>query len=126
MRGRRRLSILRLAAIGSLFVTVVSADETLLGCASEQKPRSTSLDPSNPTAAALPPLVATALDSGERGVSPADSVKTGEASKSDKTGRQPGIVYTCPMHPEVISDKPGRCPKCGMNLVPKEPGEGKK
>lgn len=26
-------------------------------------------------------------------------------------------VYTCPMHPEVISNKPGRCPKCGMELV---------
>lgn len=26
--------------------------------------------------------------------------------------------YTCPMHPEVISDKPGRCPICGMDLVP--------
>ena len=26
--------------------------------------------------------------------------------------------YTCPMHPEVITDKPGNCPKCGMNLVP--------
>lgn len=24
--------------------------------------------------------------------------------------------YTCPMHPEVVSDKPGKCPKCGMNL----------
>ncbi|MDD5351226.1 MAG: heavy metal-binding domain-containing protein [Chthoniobacteraceae bacterium] len=26
--------------------------------------------------------------------------------------------YTCTMHPEVVSDKPGKCPKCGMNLVP--------
>jgi hypothetical protein len=25
--------------------------------------------------------------------------------------------YTCPMHPEVISNKPGKCPKCGMTLV---------
>ena len=25
--------------------------------------------------------------------------------------------YTCPMHPEVRSDKPGRCPKCGMELI---------
>lgn len=33
--------------------------------------------------------------------------------------------FTCPMHPEVRSDEPGRCPKCGMNLVPVEeqPGE---
>ena len=26
--------------------------------------------------------------------------------------------YTCPMHPEIISDKPGKCSKCGMDLVP--------
>jgi Cu(I)/Ag(I) efflux system membrane fusion protein len=29
-------------------------------------------------------------------------------------------VYTCPMHPEVQSDKPGSCPKCGMDLVEKK------
>jgi len=28
-------------------------------------------------------------------------------------------VYTCPMHPEVVSDVPGNCPECGMKLVPK-------
>lgn len=28
--------------------------------------------------------------------------------------------YTCTMHPEVISDEPGNCPKCGMKLVLKD------
>jgi Cu(I)/Ag(I) efflux system membrane fusion protein len=28
--------------------------------------------------------------------------------------------YVCPMHPEVVSDEPGRCPTCGMFLVKKE------
>jgi multidrug efflux pump subunit AcrA (membrane-fusion protein) len=29
-------------------------------------------------------------------------------------------LYFCPMHPEVVSDEPGKCPKCGMDLVPLE------
>ncbi|MCD9017992.1 efflux RND transporter periplasmic adaptor subunit [Parachryseolinea silvisoli] len=33
-------------------------------------------------------------------------------------------TYTCPMHPTAISDKPGTCPVCGMDLVRKaRPGE---
>lgn len=27
-------------------------------------------------------------------------------------------VFTCPMHPDVRSDHPGTCPKCGMQLIP--------
>ncbi len=27
--------------------------------------------------------------------------------------------YTCPMHPEVVKDLPGDCPKCGMKLIAK-------
>jgi hypothetical protein len=30
------------------------------------------------------------------------------------------VYYTCTMHPEVRSDQPGKCPKCGMELVKKE------
>ena len=26
-------------------------------------------------------------------------------------------AYTCPMHPEVVSEEPGRCPSCGMKLM---------
>jgi len=29
------------------------------------------------------------------------------------------VYYTCSMHPEIHSLKPGKCPKCGMELVKK-------
>jgi Heavy metal binding domain len=29
--------------------------------------------------------------------------------------------YTCSMHPEVSAREPGKCPRCGMNLVKKAP-----
>src|SRR6185436_13963758 len=32
---------------------------------------------------------------------------------------QPGVEYTCPMHPEVVQPTPGSCPICGMALEPK-------
>jgi FtsP/CotA-like multicopper oxidase with cupredoxin domain len=28
------------------------------------------------------------------------------------------VVYTCPMHPEVVSEQQGKCPECGMKLMP--------
>jgi Cu2+-exporting ATPase len=31
--------------------------------------------------------------------------------------------YTCPMHPEIMQDKPGNCPKCGMTLVVAKAGK---
>lgn len=32
-------------------------------------------------------------------------------------------TYVCPMHPEVVADKPGLCPKCNMKLEPKAAAE---
>lgn len=40
-----------------------------------------------------------------------------EVTDFDATVLAARIEYTCPMHPEVISDKPGKCPICGMFLV---------
>jgi len=39
-------------------------------------------------------------------------------------GTEPKATYTCVMHPEIHSDKPGNCPKCGMKLVKEKPMEG--
>jgi len=50
-----------------------------------------------------------------------------EAEKNDKhlekteSTQKSGKIFTCPMHPEVKSDKQGSCPKCGMTLIPEKP-----
>lgn len=38
--------------------------------------------------------------------------------KQEPAGGQTKLYY-CPMHPDVVQDKPGTCPKCGMALVEK-------
>jgi len=52
-----------------------------------------------------------------------DAVTNSAPANTNSASATPSAVkqlYTCPMHPDVISDKPGQCPKCGMNLVPLE------
>ena len=40
--------------------------------------------------------------------------------KQPKADNSKTVKYTCPMDADVISDKPGKCPKCGMTLVVKK------
>jgi len=37
---------------------------------------------------------------------------------AERPAQPTGTQYTCPMHPEIIRDAPGDCPKCGMALEP--------
>ena len=47
------------------------------------------------------------------------------AGEGGSASTPPGDAsYSCPMHPEVKQDEPGRCPKCGMKLVEQKKGEG--
>ncbi|HRI79293.1 MAG TPA: efflux RND transporter periplasmic adaptor subunit [Cyclobacteriaceae bacterium] len=39
------------------------------------------------------------------------------SNKRDHTGHAGADRYTCPMHPQIVQDKPGTCPICGMDLV---------
>jgi hypothetical protein len=37
--------------------------------------------------------------------------------EQEHSHEEASTLYVCPMHPDVTSDKPGTCPKCGMALV---------
>ena len=42
-------------------------------------------------------------------------------TESTPSGAAPGASgdrFACPMHPEIVRDAPGSCPKCGMTLIP--------
>jgi Cu(I)/Ag(I) efflux system membrane fusion protein len=42
----------------------------------------------------------------------------GDEAASTEAAVAPGTIWTCSMHPQVRSDKPGNCPICGMELIP--------
>ncbi len=45
-----------------------------------------------------------------------ESTSSAQADQGDPPAAAPR--WTCPMHPEIVRDKPGNCPICGMKLVP--------
>ena len=135
----RRNTGLRLRLFYFLLVTLS------LGCARQTPPRP-ELDPANPSAPSNPvqlggkPLAAgvmtgAALIGEPQGRSEKES-QGGMMHGADAQRQMPGGMspvtttaaqqYTCPMHPEVVQDHPGKCPKCGMDLIPRSAQAGQK
>ena len=46
-----------------------------------------------------------------------NSTITASSSEVSASSTVETVTYTCPMHPEVTSDKPGKCPKCGIEGI---------
>jgi hypothetical protein len=114
----------------------------VVACGSGIPPRSAALDPSNPNGAESAPLGVSLAPTDSPGAMAGDATQdTGAeqhaghnhapASTISKEPSPPttpvqagnaegSALYSCPMHPEVTSAQSGKCPKCGMKLVPKE------
>ncbi len=110
----------------------VAALAAVVGCARIQPPQPTADHPANPQAARAgdadlsevlavheedlpttpPEMRQGMMHRGHRNI---DAGTTNEGSSSAEKAK----TCTCPTHPEVTADKPGKCPGCGMNLVPK-------
>ncbi len=101
--------------VSPLFFGVALGSAALLAaCASGDLPPRTASDPANPSAHegirfALP--AAALADAGAADGHVHDHHDHGAASDA--------TMYSCPMHPEVVQDHPGTCPKCGMTLKAK-------
>jgi Cu+-exporting ATPase len=50
---------------------------------------------------------------------PATYLKNESPARPVEKSAPSGLLYTCPMHPEIVRDHPGACPICGMALEPR-------
>jgi Cu(I)/Ag(I) efflux system membrane fusion protein len=94
------------------------AAEARIGSAAKYWEPAAETPPESPTPSATAALASSPPaqpSSAPKPKSPAPA-RTPTARSSAATA--PATVFTCPMHPEVRSPTPGKCPKCGMDLVP--------
>jgi hypothetical protein len=118
----------------------------LTACGSGVPARSAALDPSNPNGPESLPLGGSLAPLDSPGTTPSEiaheegpsqhvehdhaagnptSTHSSPPAAAMQAGSSDGsaTVYTCSMHPEVISAQPGKCPKCGMVLIPRKDGK---
>ena len=116
---RRACLVIATALTGVACATAIRLAPVTPGSAADPKsveppppPMSQTLRPDGPSESATPQSAA-AVGSGLD--------NTAHAGHTEDNLTPSATVYTCPMHPEVRSDVPGTCPKCGMKLVPVKP-----
>ncbi|GMU64612.1 MAG: copper-translocating P-type ATPase [Acidobacteriota bacterium] len=78
-------------------------------------------DPTRYPLAGKPAATTSAKAATEPHLQPAGSGDAPQPKAAPAEASPGGTKWTCPMHPEVESDRPGACPKCGMALEPVMP-----
>ena len=73
--------------------------------------------PGNPRASAGQVASASPLQGGSAA---AQTSSAHQEAAPQEQSHEHATTYTCTMHPEIIRDKPGNCPICGMKLVPRK------
>ena len=100
---------MRIHAIAAAAIYVVAS----AGCSGELAERAPANDPTSAAAAEAPFHPTPAYQP--------DPLLSPVPPKAEQpAGHDHGAVFVCPMHPEVKQSQPGKCPKCGMTLVPKD------